>query len=50
MSAEEKLDLMRAVESSPLSAAAALSKLAVPASPYYRWRQRFRDRGARGRR
>ena len=48
MSAEEKLDLMRTVESSPLSAAETLAKLDVPVSTYYRWRRRFRERGARG--
>jgi putative transposase len=48
MSAREKLEILRAVESSPLPIAEGLARLDVPASTYYRWRRKFRSQGRRG--
>jgi transposase InsO family protein/transposase-like protein len=46
MSAERKLEVLRAVEGSGVPVGEALSKLEVCASTYYRWRRRFRAGGA----
>ena len=48
MSAQEKLEVLRAVEGSPLALAETLGRLDVPASTYYRWRRKFRDQGLDG--
>lgn len=48
MSAHQKLQILRAVEGSPLSTAEALARLDVPASTYYRWRKTFRSQGCQG--
>lgn len=48
MSAQQKLDILRAVESSPLPVTEALARLDVPASTYYRWRRTFRRQGRQG--
>jgi len=48
MNAERKLAILRAVECSPLSVTTALARLDVPASTYYRWREKFRSQGRRG--
>lgn len=46
MSAERKLEVLRAVECCGVPVGEALSKLEVCASTYYRWRRRFRMGGA----
>lgn len=46
MSAEKKLELLRAVAASSLPVAETLRRLDLPRSTYYRWRQRFRSGGA----
>ena len=46
MSAERKLEVLRAVEGCGVPVGEALSKLEVCASTYYRWRRRFRMAGA----
>jgi len=48
MSAQQKLDILRVVECSPLPVTEALSKLDVPVSTYYRWRRQFRSQGRSG--
>lgn len=48
MRAEQKLAILRSVESSPLSVQETLARLDVPSSTYYRWRSRFRCRGLAG--
>jgi transposase InsO family protein len=48
MSVEQKLQLLRAVEASPLATTEALARLDVPASTYYRWRRKFRSQGRQG--
>lgn len=48
MSAEKKLEVLRAIESSALPTKEALARLDVPSSTYYRWRQRFRRKGKEG--
>jgi len=48
MSAQEKLQILRAVESSPLPTGETLARLDVPASTYYRWRRTFRRQGRAG--
>jgi transposase InsO family protein len=45
MSAKEKLELLRAVESSGLAVTVALRQLQIPTSTYYRWRRKFRAGG-----
>ncbi|HOC94092.1 MAG TPA: IS3 family transposase [bacterium] len=45
MSWEKKLEVLRAVEGSPLTAKSALERLDVPVSTYYRWRKKFRQAG-----
>lgn len=41
MSAQEKLELLRAVEASPLGVTEALARLDLSPSTYYRWRRKF---------
>jgi len=48
MNAQHKLEILRAVECSPLPVAETLARLDVPASTYYRWRRNFRGRGRQG--
>jgi len=48
MKPEQKLEILRCVESSPLSTQEALERLEVPSSTYYRWRGRFRCHGRIG--
>ena len=48
MSAQKKLEVLRVVEGSGLSARDALAHLAISASTYYRWRRRFRSQGTDG--
>lgn len=46
MSAQQKLEVLRAVEMSSLPTREALSRLDVSVSTYYRWRRAFRGQGA----
>ena len=48
MSAQEKLDVLRAVEASPLPVREALTGLDVSRTTYYRWRRTFRSQGLEG--
>lgn len=48
MSAQEKLEILRGVEGSGLPVQAALARVEVPPSTYYRWRRKFRLAGANG--
>ncbi len=48
MSAEQKLQILRAVESCGLPVREALARMDVPASTYYRWRLKFRQQGRAG--
>jgi transposase InsO family protein len=48
MSAQEKIELLRAVEASPLGVAEALDRLDLPSSTYYRWRRKFHAQGFAG--
>jgi transposase InsO family protein len=48
MSADRKLEILRAVEGSGVGVAEALSRLSISPSTYYRWRQRFRSCGVQG--
>jgi transposase InsO family protein len=48
MSAENKLKVLRAVESSGLPIKEALTRLDVPRATYYRWRKRFQAQGRKG--
>ena len=48
MSAEQKLEILRSVESCGLPAKEAIVKLDIPPSTYYRWRRRFYGRGREG--
>ena len=48
MTAELKLEVLRAVHGSGLPAKKVLSQLGIARSTYYRWRQRFRNRGQPG--
>ena len=48
MPAGKKLEILQAVESSPLSVKETLERLDVPLSTYYRWRKRFRGEGLEG--
>ena len=43
-----KLTVLRTVEGSHLSVTAALERLELPPSTYYRWRRRFRAEGFAG--
>jgi putative transposase len=48
MSKHDKLEALRLIESSGLSVSAALTRLGVARSTYYRWRQKFRTLGVLG--
>jgi putative transposase len=48
MTAESKLEVLRAVQGAGLPTKQALSQLTIPRSTYYRWRQAFRQRGQPG--
>ena len=48
MNIDEKLDLIRAVESSGFNVKQSLKYLDVPKSTYYRWRAKFRKHGKAG--
>jgi putative transposase len=48
MSAKQKLEVLRSVETSHLSVKEALDRLDVSSSTYYRWRKRFRGEGVTG--
>jgi putative transposase len=48
MSAESKLEVLRAVEGAGLPVKQVLSQLAISRSAYYRWRRSFRQRGQAG--
>ena len=48
MGAQQKLEVLRAMEASPLEAREALARLDVPVSTYYRWRRKFRSYGFEG--
>ena len=48
MTAESKVEVLRAVQGAGLPVRQVLSQLGIPRSTYYRWRQRFRCRGRPG--
>lgn len=48
MKPEQKLEILRTVESSPLPAKEALLRLDVPFSTYYRWKAAFEKQGFEG--
>jgi RNA-directed DNA polymerase len=48
MTPEQKIEILRAVESSPLPAKEALQRLDVPSSTYYRWKANFDKQGREG--
>jgi RNA-directed DNA polymerase len=48
MTPEQKLEILRAVESSPLPAKEALLRLDVSSSTYYRWKANFAKHGREG--
>ena len=48
MSKDEKMDIIRQVESSGLSIIQALKKLDMPRSTYYRWKHKLRTMGIHG--
>jgi len=48
MTPEQKLEILRAVESSRMPAKHALLRLDVPFSTYYRWKANFERRGIEG--
>ena len=48
MSAQQKLELLRAIEGSSLPVGQARARLDVPASTYYRWRKKLRSQGQDG--
>jgi transposase InsO family protein len=48
MSADKKLEILRAVEGSGVQRTEALARLAISPSTFYRWRQRFRASGVPG--
>lgn len=48
MNAQDKLEILRAVECSPLPITQALAHLDLPAATYYRWRRKFRNQGRDG--
>lgn len=45
MSAQKKLEVLRAVKGSGLPVRDALARLELAPSTYYRWRRRFRNKG-----
>ena len=44
--AAEKLEIIRLVEQSPLSARRTLAQLGIPRSTFYRWYEHYLQRGA----
>ncbi len=48
MTAESKLEVLRAVEGAGLPVKQVLSQLSIAKSTYYRWRQSFHQRGQPG--
>jgi transposase InsO family protein len=48
MRPEQKLQILRLVESSPFTLRETLDRLDVPTSTYYRWRKQFRQQGTGG--
>ena len=48
MTAESKLEVLRAVEGTGLPVSQVLTQLGIPSSTYYRWRKSFRHRGYPG--
>ena len=48
MSKHQKLDAICLVESSGLSTGAALKRLGIARSTYYRWKKKFRTMGLKG--
>ncbi len=46
--ASEKLEITRLVEGSHLSARQTLAKLGLPRTTFYRWYDRYRQRGEAG--
>lgn len=48
MKAERKLEILKAVENSPVPVVDALRKMDVPSSTYYRWRRKYRLYGFKG--
>ena len=48
MSKDQKMDIIRKVESSGLSISQALKKLDMPKSTYYRWKKKLRTMGVQG--
>ena len=48
MSKDQKMDIIRQVESSGLSISQALKKLDMPRSTYYRWKKKLRTMGVSG--
>jgi putative transposase len=48
MTLEQKLEILSAVESSPLPAKEVLLRLDVPSSTYYRWKANFAKHGREG--
>ena len=46
--ASEKLEIIRLVEESHLSARLTLAKLGIPRTTFYRWYERFLQRGEAG--
>jgi transposase InsO family protein len=48
MTAEQKIQVLRAVECSPLGVTKTLERMDVPVTTYYRWKRKFRDLGTKG--
>ena len=48
MSKDQKMDIIRSIESSGLSISQALKKLDMPRSTYYRWKHKLRTMGLQG--
>ena len=48
MSRDQKMDMLRIIESSSLSASEALAKFDIPRSTYYRWKRKFQTMGLKG--
>lgn len=48
MSRDDKMNIIRQIESSQLSALDALEKFDMPKSTYYRWKKKLRNMGSLG--
>jgi len=48
MSCNQKIDILRLIESSSLSTSEALMKFDIPRSTYYRWKRNFKAMGRKG--